>query len=257
MTEPEPINAGRLARALTLTAYWLKTHQPDWTRSKKSVGLYSPFCFCFKARHGNLAEAHAMRRVAERTNIVMSKIDGQMVLYGWRKRFEASRRRILDQLSDMVAQIRTIKPAENVGVANAVGGPVYDCRFPDEKHLGPCATVQDLHKKLLGFDNLIARAAGELSELNEVLDFYGDYYEDPVFTHGDLSSLNILVRGDDVVGIIDWETAGWSPPYWEYTSAWFVNPCNPFWQEEVEKFLSPAPNEPRMETIRRKFFLCS
>jgi aminoglycoside phosphotransferase (APT) family kinase protein len=27
----------------------------------------------------------------------------------------------------------------------------------------------------------------------------------PVFTHGDLSSLNILVRGDVIVGIIDWE----------------------------------------------------
>lgn len=36
-----------------------------------------------------------------------------------------------------------------------------------------------------------------------------------VFTHGDLSSLNILARVDDIVGIIDWETAGWYPSYWE------------------------------------------
>jgi len=34
-----------------------------------------------------------------------------------------------------------------------------------------------------------------------------------VFTHGDLSSLNVLVRGDQIVGIIDWETAGWYPSY--------------------------------------------
>lgn len=30
----------------------------------------------------------------------------------------------------------------------------------------------------------------------------------PTFTHGNLSSLNILLCGDEVVGIIDWETAG-------------------------------------------------
>lgn len=30
----------------------------------------------------------------------------------------------------------------------------------------------------------------------------------PVFTHGDLGSLNILVRGDDIVRIVDRETAG-------------------------------------------------
>lgn len=34
-----------------------------------------------------------------------------------------------------------------------------------------------------------------------------------VFTHSDLSSLNILVRGDNIVGIIDWETAGWYLSY--------------------------------------------
>lgn len=49
-----------------------------------------------------------------------------------------------------------------------------------------------------------------------------------VFTHGDLSRLNILARGDDIVGIIDWETAGWYPSYWEYTTACQVNPQNSF-----------------------------
>jgi len=30
----------------------------------------------------------------------------------------------------------------------------------------------------------------------------------PVLTHGDLSSFNILLRDDEVVGIIDWEITG-------------------------------------------------
>jgi aminoglycoside phosphotransferase len=75
-----------------------------------------------------------------------------------------------------------------------------------------------------------------------------------VFTHGDLSSLNILVRGGDIVGIVDWETAGWYPSYWEYTTAQQVNPQNSFWVHEIDKFLQPMPEELAMERIRQKYF---
>jgi hypothetical protein len=74
------------------------------------------------------------------------------------------------------------------------------------------------------------------------------------FTHGDLSSLNILARGDNIVGIIDWETAGFLPEYLEYTSACQVNPRNLFWREEVEKFIGPMPAAWEMGKIRRKYF---
>ncbi|KAJ5719781.1 kinase-like protein [Penicillium malachiteum] len=73
-------------------------------------------------------------------------------------------------------------------------------------------------------------------------------------THGDLSSLNILVRGDYIVGIIDWETAGWYPSYWEYTSAHQVNPQNSFWVHEIDRFLQPMPEELAMERIRQQYF---
>lgn len=56
------------------------------------------------------------------------------------------------------------------------------------------------------------------------------------------------------MGIIDWEIAGWMPPYWEYTSAWHVNPQNMFWQDEVDKFITPHPRELEMEIIRRKYY---
>ncbi|ORY63147.1 uncharacterized protein BCR38DRAFT_466573 [Pseudomassariella vexata] len=63
-----------------------------------------------------------------------------------------------------------------------------------------------------------------------------------------------LANGTDT-DIVDWETAGWFLPYWEYTCcAWHVNPYNTFWQEEVGKFVAPMPHELRMEGIRRKYF---
>lgn len=37
-----------------------------------------------------------------------------------------------------------------------------------------------------------------------------------VLTHGDLSQKNILVREGRIVGLIDWEFAGWYPEYWEF-----------------------------------------
>lgn len=35
-------------------------------------------------------------------------------------------------------------------------------------------------------------------------------------THGDLLPQNILVEGSTITGIIDWETAGYYPAFWEY-----------------------------------------
>lgn len=84
--------------------------------------------------------------------------------------------------------------------------------------------------------------------------FYRQSWSQPVFTHGDLSSLNILCRRDEIVGIIDWETAGWLSPYWEYVTAWNVNPQNLFWQAEVDSFLTPWPHARRMDAVRRKYF---
>jgi hypothetical protein len=42
-----------------------------------------------------------------------------------------------------------------------------------------------------------------------------------VFTHSDIAPRNILVGNDlenPVIGIVDWESAGWYPVYWEYAN---------------------------------------
>ncbi|EFY84946.1 Phosphotransferase family protein [Metarhizium acridum CQMa 102] len=40
-----------------------------------------------------------------------------------------------------------------------------------------------------------------------------------VFTHGDLKPHNILVKGGRIIGFLDWESAGWYPDYWDFTTA--------------------------------------
>ncbi|RAQ69944.1 hypothetical protein COH20_008294 [Aspergillus flavus] len=38
------------------------------------------------------------------------------------------------------------------------------------------------------------------------------------FTHGDLNCQNILVKDGELVGILDWESAGHFPVWWEYVA---------------------------------------
>lgn len=104
------------------------------------------------------------------------------------------------------------------------------------------------------FRNDLKPQPGLRADLSELISLQENTPSALVFTHGNLSSLNILVSGDEVVGIIDWETAGWYPSYWEYTTAWNVNLQNPFLQDEVEKFPEPMPEELAMETLRLWYF---
>ena len=60
-----------------------------------------------------------------------------------------------------------------------------------------------------------------------ILEFCGPEYVDELFscfptegqfylTQGDLLPHNILVDGSKITAIIDWETAGYYPEFWEY-----------------------------------------
>ncbi|KAI0120600.1 kinase-like domain-containing protein [Xylariales sp. AK1849] len=229
--------------------------------------------YCIKSTpFTTLAEANAMQFVSKNTSIpvpriicafehagrayiVMERIFGQNLAQGWAARSEASKALIHEQLRSIVLQLRSITPPKNIGVANIHGGPVYDQRFPKQSSWGPFKTIQDFHRELRnGIDVEHHEDSSLAADLRALIDFHNLSWTEPVFTHGDLSSLNILARGDEVVGIIDWETAGWMPPYWEYTSAWNANPQNKFWQEEVGNYLTPMTHELEMEKIRQRYF---
>ena len=218
----------------------------------------------------HLAEASAMQFIAHNTSvpvpkvycafermgctyIVMEKIAGDMLAQGCvAQRSEESKTRILLQLKRMIDEIRELpRPDDKIAVSNVDGGPIWDCRMPNSILHGPFDDTEAFHQYLR---NGHAKAPSGWPELEELVQLHARPWSKPVFTHGDLSSLNILVRGDDVVGIIDWETSGWYPPYWEYTTACNVNPRNYFWSDEIDKFLEPMPTELHMEQIREKYY---
>ncbi|KAI1314076.1 kinase-like protein [Xylaria venustula] len=268
----EPINAGFIARHLTLFAVGILTWKPLRRLWKRPGGVLFGSNFCIKAGpFTTLAEAHVMQFVAAHTSIpvprvfcafthrgrsyiVMERIDGVNAGRDWVRRSEESKGRILGQLRNMVEQLRSVQPLTKRGVSNIVGGSIYDPRLPTQSFWGPFRCIDDFHSQLRDNLPLDIDPSDAPADLLELFAFYEQPFTETRLTHGDLSSSNVLVKGDEVVGIVDWETAGWFPFYWEYVCAWNVNPQNKFWQQEVDKFLVPMPHELRMDSIRRKYF---
>ncbi len=189
-----------------------------------------------------------------RTFIVMERINGDYIGNAWFRRSKESREVILQQIKGLIAEMRSIAPPADASVASVTGGTLYDIRLPDtpggRARFGPFKTILDFHRYLR---RDIGAHPDQRAEINELIKMHEETW--PVcFTHADLSSLNILARGNEVVGIVDWATAGWYPSYWEYTTASNVNPQNEFWRDEVDKFLEPKPRELAMDMVRLKYF---
>ncbi|KAI1061637.1 hypothetical protein LB506_011830 [Fusarium annulatum] len=205
---------------------------PPPTKTSRAYPLISSK-LCIKATaFTTLTEANTMQFVANNTfkhrgrvYILMERIRGRDLSQNWTQRSEDSKARILAQLKPLITELRSIVPPDGV----------------------------EFHRELRrGLE--LRDGEGAFPGLRELIDFHNGPWEGPVFTHGDLSSLNIMADGDTVTGIVDWESAGWMPPYWEYTSAWHVNPRNTFWRDAVDGFLTPLPHELEMERIRRQYF---
>jgi aminoglycoside phosphotransferase len=266
VAQSQPINATAFRRYLTLLAIKLLKR----FRKRNGTVLFLSNNICVKyGTSTRLSEATTMQFIAKhtsipvprvycaftnqnRTYIVMERMHGEPVGAGWFKRSEESKDKILCQLKEMVEEMRRLPPPESIGVAHVDGGPLYDPRLPGtSNHFGPFRTIQDFHRHLRGGLEAHPQHKPDISRLISQQD---KAQSAPVFTHGDLSSLNIIASGDTIVGIIDWETAGWYPSYWEYTTAWNVNPQNQFWRDEVDKFIQPMSEELEMEKIRLRYF---
>ena len=244
----------------------------------KSDGLCTPISRSRIIKTGHrvcLREATTMRFVAERTSIpvptvycsfvykdrafiLMEKIRGDALPKAWGSLPESARQKVYSQLKGMIQELRALAPPPGTGVESCLGGELFDTRISRCPTFGPFKTVQDFHFWLR--DGLIPSGAkhnvedGEWQDIKKMVAMQDAPSPPPVFTHGDLNPANIIIRGDNVVGIVDWEFAGWYPNCWEYTSAYYGNVTRTDWQDAIDQFLEPFPAALKMEGTRNRWW---
>jgi hypothetical protein len=164
----------------------------------------------------------------------MTRLPGKELGQAYQALSDEDRNSVLEELKGYLETIRKWKnPWGGNRICTLLGTPIRSIRVPN--HLvGPFETEKELNEYLIS----AAWAGGFSSKTayNDALDRARLMERLPhriLFTHGDLQHHNILVQDGRVTGFLDWETAGWYPDYWEFTTALRVTPEDFWWYDFV------------------------
>jgi len=176
--------------------------------------------------------------------IVMGRIHGQTLQATWHTFGDEKKQEIISKLKCHFQQIRKIQsPA---GYCSLENRPLLHPMFkgPPDDYSGP----HDSEAKL---NDALIRKCRASEALNKKAEYYQRVIPNvlcghpPVLTHGDIQKKNIMIRTGSTVDIVllDWESAGWYPSYWEYANTIFASWFEGDWFRWVDQFLEPFPNE--------------
>jgi aminoglycoside phosphotransferase len=133
-------------------------------------------------------------------------------------------------------------------ISNAVGGPCFDHR------INAGLDYDEARGEVVG-PFISEHAFNDTLRCGALPGVVHDDGHEMVFAHGDLNMRNILV--DDhgrLAGIVDWETAGWYPEYWDYTKAHFVTRWHTRWLGMVDDVFGQFGDFGRELGIERKLW---
>ena len=124
------------------------------------------------------------------------------------------------ELRECITSMRNWSSPYTRNICSVIGTSLRSSRVPNHI-MGPFKNEEELHDYLLspasghGFTST-AEYIEVLAQANELR----KYSHRITFAHGDFKAHNILI-GDDghLSGFLDWESAGWYPEYWDFTTA--------------------------------------
>ncbi|KAJ3915167.1 kinase-like domain-containing protein [Lentinula edodes] len=251
----------------------LKLYRHLFLRAREQNGGYSIFGgnvqrtsygLCFK-RGALQREVTAMRFVRKRTTIpvpfivdylvsddnesylIMELILGETLADQYGSLTEDVCRIIIRDLIDITNELRSIPPPSRPPLVCGLGSIPIDCRriqLNGSSSFGPFDSVKAFHEELIKFSNLeFPNQETESAALSKI----HRLYEKPhriVFTHNDLHPGNVMVDANfRIVGILDWESSGWMPEYWEYIKSRFVYQYRKRWGGRVMARVFPEYEE--------------
>ncbi|KAF3491081.1 uncharacterized protein GIQ15_00598 [Arthroderma uncinatum] len=168
--------------------------------------------------------------------ILMEYIEGCVLQDVWDELDQEQRQNIISQLKSFIEQLRSFK-GDFIGSFDGTycEDPVFCAELGG---FGPYKTEQEFNDGLIR----AMRLSGDSTWVDQVARFVKALPpHEIVLTHSDLAPRNILVRGDKVVALLDWEMAGYYPEYWEYVKALYYPKWTSGWIKDaaIEKILKP------------------
>jgi tRNA A-37 threonylcarbamoyl transferase component Bud32 len=153
-------------------------------------------------------------------SILMTRIPGRELGQVYETLSIEDKKSILQELKNYLGVMRRwSNPWGKSRICSLLGTAIRSVRVPN--HLaGPFESEEDLNEYLIqpswsgGFESDAA-----YQHAHEVARDMKKLPHRVLFTHGDLKPHNILVMGGRITGFLDWESAGWYPEYWDFTTA--------------------------------------
>ncbi|KAL1944195.1 hypothetical protein VTO73DRAFT_3380 [Trametes versicolor] len=146
--------------------------------------------------------------------LLMKKVAGENLQRVWPTLEPAQRTRIVEQLRAFISQLRSLPSPHGRAVCSLNGAPLRDFRITGEGPVGPFADEEAFNDRLVETSAPFYKRATRTEFRARMR---GDH--SIVFTHGDIAPRNIMVDGDAIVALLDWEQAGWYPEHWELVKA--------------------------------------
>lgn len=126
----------------------------------------------------------------------------------------------LEELKSCITSMRAWDSPGSETICSPIGTRLRSSRVPGHT-MGPFSNLEAFYKHLFApasahtfesdtqYHRTLSRAKKLQSHQRRI-----------VFTHGDFKAHNILVDDEGhLSGFLDWESAGWYPEYWEFTTA--------------------------------------
>ena len=158
---------------------------------------------------------------------------------------------ICKMIKDAITELRSIPPSDYFGMLNRQ--PYLDGVFWTEglnpKISGPFKNQDEMNVAII--EKLRQTESDQYIQLLQTMVNRTLNHHRIVFTHGDLQPKNIIVeRREDRDGcpefritLLDWESAGWYPEFWDFCNATIACRFKPDWLELVPDILDQYPVE--------------